>query len=372
MSAIYVHLPFCPYICPYCDFAKWPHRGSLAHDYFAALVDEIRREPAFAARTLYLGGGTPNTYGCARIADLKALLDAHFGPFSESSIELNPELVAAGDMDAYARAGFDRVSIGVQSFEPREIGTLGRRHTQSEVTRAVSAARQAGVRSVSIDLMFGVPGQTVQSWGRTLKSAVTLAPDHISAYGLTVEEGTPFWQWREKEPGVFPGDGLEADLYELAIDELGAAGYEHYEISNFARPGHRCAHNENYWANGEYRGFGVGAASYRNGVRWVQSRELGSYLQALRDGVQVPAQCEHLQSAAAAGEAVMLALRTADGVAFEAFAQRYGIDFLEFYRPVIRDMQRDGLLAVDGERARLTQRGRLLANDVCGAFVTFA
>jgi oxygen-independent coproporphyrinogen-3 oxidase len=370
-TGIYVHLPFCPYICPYCDFAKWPMKKSSAVRYLAALRQEIARESPFTAQTIFFGGGTPNTYGAPEVVALLEDLRARFDVRGEVSIEVNPELVQSEDCAAYAAAGIDRVSIGVQSLVPQEIHTLGRKHTLEDVLRVVSWARKAGIASVSMDLIFAVPGQTRESWRTTLRAALSMKPDHISTYGLTVEENTPFWQWREREPGAFFDDAAEANFYEDAIQILGEHGYEHYEVSNFALPGHRCVHNENYWENGEYRGFGVGAASYRDGERFVQTRSLDAYLEAVESGRPIPAERERLSGAARTGEAAMLALRTARGVRFEDFNERYGINFLQFYAPVVEEMQEAGLLAFDDRHAWLTKRGRFLANDVCGAFVTF-
>lgn len=372
MSGIYVHLPFCPYICPYCDFAKWPLRRSQAQRYLRALRREIEREPPWRAQTVYLGGGTPNTYPAAQIAKLADELQARFGPFEEISIEINPDLVGPDDLSSYVDAGIDRVSIGVQSMVPTEIATLGRRHAPEDVAHVVAAARAAGMRSVSIDLIFAVPQQTARSWSRTLREALACEPDHVSVYGLTIEEGTPFAAWRARDPSAFFDDVREAEFYDIAIETLAGAGYQQYEVSNFAKPGHECAHNLNYWQNGQYRGFGVGAASYRGGVRWVHTRSLSEYVEAVEAGESIASQRERLVGAARRGEAVMLALRMNRGVRFDDFRQRYGVDFLQFYAPVVEDLRSWGLLDVDGSAARLTKRGLFLANDVCGAFVTFA
>ncbi|MGZ3515833.1 MAG: radical SAM family heme chaperone HemW [Vulcanimicrobiaceae bacterium] len=374
-AGIYVHLPFCPYICPYCDFAKWPHRRSAATRYLNALRAELARETARPAGSIFLGGGTPNTYPATEIAALLHSLREKF-PSEEQqheiTIELNPELVQAGDFAIYRAAGVNRVSIGVQSFVAGEIQTLGRRHTPAEVARAVAAARAPGMRSVSLDLIFAVPGQTARSWRDSLLAAVELGVDHISTYGLTVEEGTPYASWQQREPSAFFDDTQEAEFYEIAIETLERAGFEHYEISNFAKPGHRSVHNANYWENGEYVGLGVGAASYRDGVRSVHTRELTAYLDAVESASAIPSESERLEGPRRAGEAAMLALRTAQGVSFARFKERYDLDFLEFYAPVVQRLVDDGLLVVDEERARLTKRGRFVANDVCGAFVTFA
>jgi oxygen-independent coproporphyrinogen-3 oxidase len=373
MTGIYVHLPFCPYICPYCDFAKWPHKESAARRYMEALCGEIDAAAAGdGEHTVFLGGGTPNTYAAAEIAELLARIASKFPAARppEVTIEVNPELVTAGALKTYAAAGVTRLSIGVQSFVEAEIRTLGRRHDAAQVRAAVAAARSAGIESVSLDLMFAVPGQTKESWRTSLETAIALAPDHISAYGLTVEEGTPYADWRDREPGVFPDQDLEGDLYEIAIDTLEPAGFEHYEISNFALSGHRCAHNANYWSNGEYIGFGVGAASYRNGVRSTHTRDLDAYVSAASQGRAIPGQSERLEGARRAGEAVMLALRTAQGLSFAAFKERYGLEFLECYASIVEPYREAGLLEVDAASARLTKRGRFVANDICATFIT--
>lgn len=372
---VYVHLPFCPYICPYCDFAKWPHRRSAAQRYLQALHTEIdRRASAQEHQTVFFGGGTPNTYGADDIAQLLAHVDAALpGPRGrETTIEVNPELVRAEDLPAYARAGINRISVGVQSFVPQEIATLGRRHTVEDVRRVVRAAREAAIPSVSLDLIFAVPGQTPESWRTSLQTAIDLGVDHISTYGLTIEPGTPYEKWHEREPRAFSDDADEADLYALSIEMLQAAGFEQYEISNFARPGHRSRHNANYWDNGEYVGLGVGAASYEGGVRSVHTRELETYVTAALEGREIPSESEKLEGAQRAGEAVMLLLRTGQGVSLSAFKQRYGLDFLDYYAPIVQRYSADGLLEVDADAVRLTRRGRFVANDVCAAFVTFA
>jgi oxygen-independent coproporphyrinogen-3 oxidase len=374
---VYVHLPFCPYICPYCDFAKWPHRRSAAERYLRALDAEIDARAAYGEEryaTVFLGGGTPNTYLAREIAGLLTHVRESFpGPANrETTIEVNPELVRAEDLPVYKEAGITRISIGVQSFVPQEIATLGRRHTVEDVRRVVQLCRNADSFSVSLDLIFAVPGQTPESWRQSLETAIDLRVDHISTYGLTIEMGTPYEKWYEREPRAFLDDEHEADLYDIAIATLEAAGYEHYEISNFARPGHRSEHNANYWANGEYVGLGVGAASYLGGVRSVHTRDLETYVRAALEGREIPSESERLEGAQRAGEAVMLALRTAQGVSLQAFKERYGLDFLQFYAPVVERYRADGLLEIDETHARLTRHGRFVANDVCAAFVTFA
>jgi oxygen-independent coproporphyrinogen-3 oxidase len=283
----------------------------------------------------------------------------------------DPELCTRATFALYREAGIDRISFGVQSFVDRELTLLGRRHTADDVATAVANARTAGIANVSLDLIFGVPGQTPDRWRASLEAALALEPDHVSTYGLTIEDGTPFATWFAREPTAFATSDAEAELYALAIETLAAAGYEHYEISNFARPGRRCAHNANYWANCDYLGLGVGAASYRNGVRTTHVRDLDAYVAAALAGTPIPGEAECLEGAARLGEATMLALRTAEGVDVAAFAERYHVDFHDFYEPVVTEMRAAGTLDVTASHVRLTRRGRFVANDVCGAFVTY-
>ena len=370
---LYVHLPFCPYICPYCDFAKWPLARSRAREYMVALENEIARASGFTATTVFLGGGTPNTYDPPVVAALVERLRQRFAlpEEAEISVEANPDAALCTSFREYGDAGVNRLSFGVQSFVEEELRVLGRRHTPDDVSAAVARARADGLRNVSLDLIFGVPGQTPESWQRSLEAALALEPQHVSTYGLTVEAGTPFETWQAREPQAFAGSDREAELYGRAIDTLEAAGYEQYEISNFARPGFRCAHNENYWANGEYLGLGVGAASFVAGVRSTHTRDLATYVTAATGGHAIPGESERLEGPARVGEAAMLALRTQQGVDLATFAERYGVDVLSYYEPVLSEMTATGLLEVGASRVRLTRRGRFLANDVCAAFVNF-
>lgn len=368
---VYVHLPFCPYICPYCDFAKWPYRRSTMERYLQALRAEIEAAPCREASTLFLGGGTPNAIPAPLVVELIEVLRRRFSLShgAEITLEANPDAGGPDDFAAYRGAGVTRLSVGVQSFVDDELLVLGRRHSAEDVVRTVERARAAGCDDLSLDLMFGVPGQTLASWERSVRAAIALRPDHISAYGLTIEAGTPYAEWQAREPQAFASNDLEAEQYRLAIELLQNAGFEHYEISNFARPGHRCRHNVNYWRNGEYLGLGVGAASYLDGVRTVHTRDLEAYVAAAASGRRVPGESERLVGAARAGEAAMLALRTGEGVELDTFRERYGLDFLSSYREAIQELEDAGMLEVTPTHVRLTPAGRFLANDVCGEFI---
>ncbi len=373
-AGIYVHWAFCPYVCPYCDFAKWAWAPDAADRYVAALEAEIAAASPVPGTTVFYGGGTPNAYPAAVLIRVLDRIRARFGvpDGAEVSTEINPDAGAPGDLAALRAAGFNRLSIGVQSFVPLELQALGRRHTPDEVIATVAGARRAGFTNVSLDLMFGVPHQTLASWGASLDAAIALDVDHISTYGLTVEAGTPYERWQARDPAAFPDDDGGADCYALAIERLTAAGYEQYEISNFARPGFRCAHNANYWRNGDYVGLGVGAASYRHGIRSTHTRERTAYEAAALAGAPIPGEDEELVGDARIGEALMLALRTSEGVDAAAFRERYGVDVFARYAPVLAEFCAAGLLETDAGGLRLTVRGRFVANDVCGAFLAGA
>jgi oxygen-independent coproporphyrinogen-3 oxidase len=374
VAGIYVHLPFCPYICPYCDFAKWPARASDASRYLRALRGELAQAPPLRATTAFFGGGTPNVYAPDDLTSLVVAVREHFAlpEGAEVTVEINPDLELCTALEAYRAVGVSRLSIGVQSFEEPELRVLGRRHSAADVEEVVRRARAAGFANLSLDLMYAVPGQTQESWGRSLARAIALGCEHISTYGLTIEEGTPFATWHAREPGAFVDSDADADLYALTIGCLAAAGYEQYEISNFARPGFACKHNRQYWNNEDYLGLGVSAASYRDGSRRAATRDLAAYCAAVEAGLTVPGDSEELAPVARAGEAAMLALRRREGVELADFAARYDVDFIQFYRPVIAEMEAAGMLATSATHVALTERGRFLANNVCGAFVTYA
>ena len=373
-AGIYVHWAFCPYVCPYCDFAKWAWDERAADRYLAALEAEIDAVPGVRGATVFYGGGTPNAYPAAALARVLERLRARFGvPMdAETSTEMNPDAGTPPDLATLRMAGFNRLSIGVQSFVPAELHALGRRHTPADVTATVAAARAAGFANVSIDLMFGVPHQTLTTWAQSLEAAIALDVEHVSTYGLTIEAGTPYERWAAREPAAFPDDDRGAECYALAIERLAAAGYEQYEISNFARPGFRCQHNENYWQNGSYLGLGVGAASYLDGVRSTHTRDRAAYEAAALAGAPIPGDAEELHGDHRTGEAIMLALRTSEGVDVDAFRERYGVDVFTHYHREIAEFVDAGLLVRGEASVRLTVRGRFVANDVCGAFLARA
>jgi len=373
-TGVYVHIPFCDRICPYCDFAVVRTRELAVERYCAALHAEIERaaKPADGIATLYFGGGTPSALPAARIATLVGHLCTTFAiePGTlEVTLEANPSR-GLSDLVHWREAGVNRLSVGVQSFDDAELHRLGRDHSAAQALTFLHAARAAGFENVSLDLIAGAPGQTRSSFEASLNAAVASPVTHISVYGLTIETGTPFASWFARSPLAFPDEELVADQLESADAILSNAGFSHYEISNFALPGYESAHNTGYWRQRDCLAFGMSAAGYESGLRYANQREFDSYCSAMETGGPVRAYEERLPIERRIGEAAMLALRTNEGIVDADFARRFGIDSAAVFRAARKKCSAAGLLEDDGTRARLTGRGRLLANSVCAEFLS--
>ncbi len=342
---VYVHIPFCRHRCDYCAFATWTDRDHLMVEYVDAVVLDIQRKVAAGmpvADSVFFGGGTPTRLAPELITKIVAAIPLSANP--EVTVECNPDDVTPELMRVYAAGGVNRVSIGVQAMVGHVLTSLGRTHDPSNVERAVIAARDAGITSINLDLIYGVHGETLDDWRQTLESAVALCPTHISAYGLTVEAGTPL----AEDPARHPDDDDQADKYVLADEMLAAAGMHNYEISNWALDGHECRHNKVYWSQGNYMGFGCASHSHENGRRFWNVRTPDRYIACVNDDISVEAADEVLDSETRAREALELSLRTADGVPVGTL----DIESLE------------GLVSVQGNRIVLTRNGKLLANEV--------
>jgi oxygen-independent coproporphyrinogen-3 oxidase len=374
---LYVHIPFCAARCPYCDFATAPARSALRARYLNALEAEIRREgerlggPRVA--TLYFGGGTPSLLEPSEVAGLETALRTSFDlrPV-EATVEANPATLDRARLEAWVALGISRLSLGAQSLSADGLRALGRTHRAEDVPPAVAAARSAGL-DVSLDLIFGWPGQSADAWRADLAAAVALGPDHLSCYPLELalepEESVANWpgagwrpveRWRRRAAAGQPDDGGIANLYELAEAFLERHGYRHYEIANWARAGKRCQHNLGYWRNGDWLGVGVGAHSHLGGVRSRNHGVLPAYIAAIDRGegrIVDPA-------ADAAVDGAMLALRLDDGLDLTSYGTRFGESAAARVRGALRSLDGTRLIRWSGDRARLTARGRLLANEV--------
>ncbi len=369
---VYVHIPFCASRCDYCDFATWTDRAHLIDNYVdALLVDLARAAGRPAATSVFFGGGTPSLLPADRL--LRVLDAIERAPGAEVTVECNPDSADDDKLEAYAAGGVNRVSFGVQSMAPHVLRALGRTHEPENVGRAVAGARAAGITRINLDLIYGTPGETLADWAATLDAAIELEPDHVSAYALTVEPGTPMG--RQVAAGApAPDDDDQATKYELADARLDAAGYGWYEISNWARPGEECRHNLLYWTGGEYAGIGCAAHAHRAGRRSWTVRTPERYIAALRAGASPEAGAEELAPAARADEGLGLALRTSRGIAptrgpaGEAAplgAATAGGGGAPGPDRAVAELAGAGMVSVEPDgRVVLTRRGRLLATDV--------
>jgi oxygen-independent coproporphyrinogen-3 oxidase len=368
--AAYIHVPFCAHHCGYCDFAVVAGQDELVDRYLDALGAELASlEKPQSVETLFVGGGTPTYLECRPLERLLDTLADWFilGPNYEFSVEANPGTLTAEKVTTLAEHGVNRVSLGAQSFHAAALQVLERDHQPSDVARAVQCLRRRMDR-VSLDLIFGVPGQGVIEWQQDLKQALALQPDHLSTYGLTYEKGTRLWKQKERGQ-IHPLDEeTERVLYGVALDVLADAGFEHYEISNHARPGRRSRHNQVYWANEAYFGFGLGAARYVRGRRELNTRHLTTYLQRIAVGTSPVCQAEELEPEARARETISLNLRRAEGVERAAFRQQTGYDLEALAGPVLARHRELGLLADDGTRVYLTREGKFVADSVVADF----
>lgn len=361
---LYVHIPFCAAKCSYCDFYSLAHREDKMDDYCAALTAHLREvAPRMAGQqvdTVYFGGGTPSYLGPKRLAALLKTIRKGYALTADAEITLEANPDSAGDAKALKilrKAGFNRLSLGAQAMDDEMLRAIGRIHTAAQVQEAVSAARSAGFDNVSIDLMYGLPGQTMEHWQRTLESAIALGTDHVSAYGLKVEEGTPLWQRRDSAD--LPDDEAQADMYLWAVEALAAAGYAQYEISNFARPGRESRHNLRYWRMAPYAGFGPGAHSDFGNVRFAYEKDLDGYLA----GEMRLSEREEILPRERCMEYIMLSLRTAEGISRTTVERTYRKPFAQA-EAVFRELAEHGLAAPTESGWRLTPRGFLVSNAI--------
>lgn len=342
-------------------------------EYVESLLQEIyRAEPVESPlETVYIGGGTPTALPPSALAGVLDALQGRFGllPDSELTIEANPGTVTSVSLSELRAGGFNRLSIGVQSFDDATLSRIGRIHTADAAREAFRNAREAGFGNISIDLMYALPDQSTDNWRQTLSSAVELAPEHISLYELTVEEGTVFGNLRKRCQLNLPDEDLQLEMYTMAIQTLTDQGYEHYEVSNFARPGYRSRHNQTYWRNEPYFGFGAGASGYVGGVRYTNIGDPTEYADRIRAGGTAVESTEAVTGRQAMGETVMLGLRMMDGVDLAAFKARFGVDLTDEYHQEIEGFLERGLIEVTETSLRLTPKGLFVANEVAAEFL---
>ena len=378
--ALYVHVPWCRHVCPYCDFNVHAHSRPPEDDYTATMARELAAwavAPAFAGRqvlSVYVGGGTPSLFSAGAIGRLLAAVDATFGvaPDAEVTLEANPGTVTRATLDGYRTAGVNRLSLGAQSFTPRLLHALGRDHGPDDVAAAMAAARASGFANVSLDLIFAVPGSTLGDWQRDLEQAIALDPAHVSAYALTFEAGTPYHAWRASGRVHAVDEDLEAAMAEHAAERLPAAGLVRYEISSWARPGRASSHNQRYWDGSSYLGIGAGAHSFAAGPpdaeRWSNVRHPQAYMDAVAAGGTAVAERHPLDDEHARADFAFTGLRRLAGIDTRRFAVRFGRPLVDAF-PHVSGLVHDGLLEWVGDALRLTPRGLRFADTVAATFV---
>lgn len=395
---IYVHIPFCAKKCAYCDFLSFPGNMRMRREYTDKLLEEIRIQSSFVREyqvdTIFLGGGTPSVLDVSDITAIMGALKEHYdiAPDAEITIEVNPGTVKMEGLVAYREAGINRVSMGLQSADDTELRYLGRIHTYDEFLKSFQRVRMAGFTNVNVDLISAIPGQTPESWRNTLKKTAMLKPEHISAYSLIVEEGTPFYdrygghvemESYEMSPEErrrlmalpdLPDEDTEREMYYMTRNCLAEQGYERYEISNYARPGFECRHNVGYWTGTGYLGLGLGASSYLEGCRFHNTSDFQSYVSAHFDDEAEFCQAlrqdmEQLRVKSKMEEFMFLGLRLTRGVSAEGFITRFGQSIRNVYGGVIDKLEREGLLEHKNGYYHLTERGLDLSNYAMSLFL---
>ncbi len=376
---LYLHIPFCVRKCAYCDFLSAPAGRERQEAYLRALKKEVEAFPdkeTHQVSTIFFGGGTPSILPGEWIAELMELLSREFRIKSDAeiTIECNPGTADSGKLRTWRKAGINRLSLGLQSADDRELALLGRIHTWTDFLHTYETAREAGFANLNVDLMSALPGQTVQSWERTLAQVLALTPEHISAYSLIIEEGTPFYERyhedavlreRGEQPRELPSEEEEREMYRLTEQTLSAAGMKRYEISNYARPGYECRHNIGYWIGAEYAGFGLGAASFLKFTRYRNPENMQAYLAGDFSGREVTPLSEKDRME----EFMFLGLRMTQGVSEQEFRKRFGKSPEEIYGEVLQKHITDGLLKRENGQIALTARGLDLSNVVMADFL---
>ena len=373
---LYLHIPFCSKICPYCDFAVLTGGPERRRRFSDHLVREIsmwadERSTFESIDTIYFGGGTPSALAPEDLARILASARESLSILDDVRVffEANPEDVTPESVRIWRDLGVRFLSLGIQSFDADALRFLGRRHTPEEARRSIEIARGAGFETISIDLIYGLPDQPFEIWKRTLEQAVALHPDHLSCYQLTIHEGTPFgFRLARGKMAELPEEA-QGELFLFTHSYLKDAGYPGYEVSNFARsPEHRSRHNQKYWHHVPYLGIGPSAHSFSGNRRWWNERKLGPYEKRIETGERPIAGSEELTPGDLALEALMLGLRTADGIDLPSFRERYGVDLLKKNEPLVERLVREGLLALDGDILVPTLAGLAVTDSLARAF----
>lgn len=372
---VYIHIPFCLRKCNYCDFLSFPAEERRREHYVELLIREIRQfgRGAFArhveADTVFIGGGTPTVLSVSQLGHILSELkkQVKLSECPEITIECNPGTVTYEELQQLRHMGINRISFGVQSAVLEELEKLGRIHTFADAVRIFDHARKAGFENINIDLMSAIPGQTEPSYEYTLRQVLALSPEHLSAYSLIVEEGTPFYEMFGERPPV--DEDTDRRMYALTKELLRKKNYERYEISNYAREGYECRHNLKYWSGDDYVGFGLGASSRIGNVHYKNEMQLLKYQEKIEMGVSPANVEERMDARGEQSEYIILGLRKTRGISQKEFRSRFSADVLECYGEVIQKFEKKGLLHVQGDRIAFTDYGLDVSNYVLSEFL---
>ena len=372
---LYLHIPYCLHKCGYCDFNSHPENQIESVQYVEALLKELKfystTLKTYNVPTVFMGGGTPTILPPSQ---LKKILDTVRQGFNltsdcEITIEANPATIKLETLQEIHAAGYNRISIGVQSFDEKELQLLERVHNEEEIHSTVHRARSANFENLSMDLMFALPDQSTEKWQSHLKQATAKNPDHLSTYNLTIEPATAFFKLHEKGKLCLPHEDIQLEMYETTIQVLEDAGYSQYEISNFSKPGMESQHNINYWNNGEYLGVGAGASSYLNGERSKNINLPSIYIRKIETKASAVDTCERLEPLQAMGETLMLGLRLLKGVSIDVFENRFQVSFQNVYGKAIESLLNQELITFNQNRIALSRKGLFLADSVILKFM---
>ena len=369
-TSAYVHIPFCTQICYYCDFSKVFIKNQPVDSYLEHLLEEFQSYDIQKLRTLYIGGGTPTALSASQLEVLlKGLTEnLDLSVLEELTIEANPGDLDADKIAVLKNSAVNRVSLGVQTFDDKMLKKIGRSHLEKDIYENIDRLKLAGFDNISIDLIYALPGQTMEQVKENVAKAIGLDIPHMSLYSLILENHTVFMNRMRRGKLPLPKEELEAEMFEYIIAELERAGFEHYEISNFSKTGFESRHNLMYWDNAEYYGIGAGASGYVNGIRYKNHGPIRHYLSAVEEGNARITE-EHLSQKEKMEEEMFLGLRKKSGVSMARFEEKFGRSFEGLYGEIVRDLVQQGLMQIEGDRVRMTKRGLFLGDTVAERFI---
>lgn len=369
-TSAYVHIPFCTQICYYCDFSKVFIKNQPVDAYLQALIREFESYDIKKLRTLYIGGGTPTSITAEQLEYLLTNLTKHLdlSVLEEFTIEANPGDLTEDKIEVLKNSAVNRVSLGVQTFNDKHLKQIGRSHNEAQIYSTIENLKKAGFHNISIDLIYALPGQTMEDVKENVAKAIALDIPHLSLYSLILEHHTVFMNKMRRGKLQLPQEDLEAEMFEYIISELEKNGFEHYEISNFTKPGFESRHNLMYWDNAEYYGIGAGASGYLNGVRYRNRGPIQHYLKAVSEGNARLSE-ETLTKEEMMEEELFLGLRKKSGVSIARFEEKFGVSFEERYGQIVRELCNQGLLVPDDNVVRMTKKGLFLGDTVAERFI---